>query len=186
MKHSEHLSRLDRLSSSNRSLLLIVLIIGISVWINILTTISLISKENFILVPPGLQTQAGIQKDKADEQYLIASTRSVLNLLLNYTPATIKDQYEELLMLYDADTQPATRTQFYNLVENAKMASVSSLFVPQKFVVNQAESWIKALGGRKLYRQDLTEPPQTAVFQINYKIQNYRFIVKDIKEVDKI
>ncbi|MEN6317927.1 MAG: TraE/TraK family type IV conjugative transfer system protein [Syntrophaceae bacterium] len=186
MKHIKYLSQFEKIKASNKVLMLIVFLIGALVVINTFVTISISAKEKIILVPAGLQTKAEIYESKANEQYLTAFTRYALGLLLNYNPATVKQQYEELLLLYDVASYPVVRTQLFNLVDTVKTSQISSVFIPQKFVVDQGNSWIKVQGTRKIYKDDRTSANTLQNYQITYKIYDSKFSIIDIKEVESL
>jgi conjugal transfer pilus assembly protein TraE len=187
MKHQKYLSLFDKAKASNKILTLIVLFIGALVVINTIITVSISAKEKIILVPPGLQEKAEINARKADDHYLKAFARYALGLLLNYTPFTAKQQYEELLMLYDPGSYPTSRTQLFNLADVVSTSQVSSVFIPQKFVVDHGASWIKVQGSRRIYKDDRTASNNsTQVYQIFYKVRDSKFSIVDVKEVENI
>ncbi|MGO9139705.1 MAG: TraE/TraK family type IV conjugative transfer system protein [Syntrophales bacterium] len=186
MKHIKYLSQFEKVKASNRLLMLIVFLIGSLVVINTFVTISISAKEKVILVPPGLQTKAEIYEGKADEHYLTAFTRYALGLLLNYSPATVKQQYEELLLLYDSASYPEVRTQLFNLVDTVKTSQISSVFIPQRFIVNQGSSLIKVQGTRKIYKDDRTSTNSLQNYQMTFKIYDSKFYIVDIKEVESL
>ena len=186
MKHVKYLSQFEKVTASNKILMLMVFFIGSLVVINTLVTISISAKEKVILVPPGLQTKAEISENRADEQYLTAFTRYALCLLLNYSPSTVKQQYEELLLLYDSASYPAVRTQLFNLVDTVKTSQISSVFMPQRFIVDQRNSWIKIQGARKIYKDDRASTNSLQNYQLTFKIYDSKFYIVDIKEVEAL
>jgi conjugal transfer pilus assembly protein TraE len=186
MNYKKYLSKFDKIQASNKVLTLFVFIIGGLVVINIFVTISIATNEKTVLVPMGLNAKAEISENKADLQYLRQSARYVLGLLLNYSPATVKPQYEELLLVYDSESYPAARTRLFNLADAVKTSQISSIFMPQTFSVDQSNSWLKVQGARKIYKDDRTSTNTMETYQIFYKIKGSTFYVSDVKEVERI
>ena len=186
MNYQKYLSIFDKVQASNKVLTLIVIVIGTLVVFNIFATLSIVTNERIILVPPGLQSQVQISESKVDEQYLIAYSRYILGLLLNYTPITIKSQYEELLLQYDSSSYPIARTVLFNLVDTTMTSGASSTFMPQRFVVDQSKSIIKIQGGRKIYKDDRSSINSMQVYQISFKVYNSKVFITELKEVEGI
>lgn len=182
MRFKDFLSRFDALRAENR-----LLRFGFAV----LLAVSLLNSaglywawkhERTVLVPPGLDARTAVRDGWADEQYLSVFARYAAGLALNYSPATIRRQAEELLLLYDPEFYPEGKVQLYALVDRVTETKMASLFHPQRITVDTGRRQIEVTGNRAYFADDRKVDSGVKTYVIEYRFNLGRFAIAGIYE----
>ena len=165
--------------AANRLLKFIVLVIGGTVLVNSVMIYTVTRHERTILVPAGLNSRVEITDGQASDSYIELMTRYSVGLALNYTPATAREQFGELLNLYSPDAFPEARKAFYSIADTVETAGVTSSFYISRIKVDRVKGLIEVTGLARQFGQDgnaLGGEKQTE-YELSYRISDGRFML---------
>lgn len=194
MELKVYTDKLSNLTAENRLLKFVVVVIGCAVLANTFIMLGMTRRARTIIVPPalvspalvspGLSAKVEISGDQASDGYLELMTRYVTGLALNYTPATAREQFGELLALYSPDAFPVARKTFYALAGTVETANVSSVFTPGSIKVDRMRGVIDATGIQRQFAQDggPLGPDKETTYEISYRISDGRFELTGFSE----
>ncbi len=177
------MQRSSNLMAENRLLKLVVLVIGMTVLYNTYMVRKAMNTQRTILVPPVINTEIEIQGDKASDSYIRHFIRYTLNLAFNYTPATARKQFEELLTFYAPVTYPRAKKLFYELNDSIETAQISNIFYIQKISLDRTKRQVEITGLKRQYVQDVKSDESYKTYLVDYVIENGRFMIMDVSEI---
>ena len=189
MELKVYTDKLSNLTAENRLLKFVVVVIGCAVLANTFIMLGMTRRARTIIVPPalvspGLSAKVEISGDQASDGYLELMTRYVTGLALNYTPATAREQFGELLALYSPSAFPDAKKTFYALAGTVETANVSSVFTPGSIKVDRMRGVIDATGVQRQFAQDggPLGPDKETTYEISYRISDGRFELTGFSE----
>ena len=172
-----YLQKLSNVMAENRLLKFVVAVIGLAVIANCFFTYTMARRKRIILVPAGLDSRVEVTDGGASDGYLDLMTRYALGLALDYTPATARQQFGELLTLYAPEAFPEARKTFYSLADTVETAGVSSAFFIGSIKVDRSKGVIEATGVSRQFAQDGSPlgPAKETTYELSYRISDGRF-----------
>lgn len=172
-----YLDKLSNMTAENRLLKFAVLVLGLAVAANCVFTFAMARHERTILVPAGLDGRVEVLGSGASDRYLDLMTRYATDLALNYTPATARRQFGELLALYSPEAFPEARKAFYALAGAVETANVSSAFSVGRIKVDRAGGVIDVAGVLRQFGPDGSSMggAMEAEYELSYLISDGRF-----------
>jgi conjugal transfer pilus assembly protein TraE len=182
VKLSNYLNDKAKHKGENRLLKFTILVIGIVTLLNTGIMLKALSYQRVVIIPPGLQEKTTIQGDKLDEIYVSTFVRYISSLAFSYTPATVRRQFDELLLHFDPSAYPRGKTTFYNLAEKVANTQVTQVFYINKITVNKETRKIEIEGTRRQYIDDRKVEDGKKYYYIDYTILNGRFYIMAIAE----
>lgn len=174
--------RTSNIVAENRLLKFVVVCIGLMQLVNSYMVYDTYHSQRVILVPPDLKSRVEISGKGASDEYVKEFTRYALGLSLNYSPATARAQFDELLALYDPEVFPAAKRAYYDLAETIEMTGVTSIFHIQGISVSGDSSRIEVKGLKRLFAEDRMTEEGFKTYFIDYRISNSRFMIVNISE----
>ncbi len=165
--------------AENKLLKFAIVVIGTVVLINTYLLYSYLNSSRTVVVPPKINSKLEIYGNKASDAYYKEFTRYIMALRLNYTPATIRAQFGELLTLFIPSVYGKAEEAFYDLADKVERAKVSSSFFLAKIEVQG--NAIHAFGRRHIYSLTGEMVQDTAEeYIIRFRMDNGRFYLTDI------
>ncbi len=179
-----YMQKLSNVMVENRLLKFAVAVIGLAVIANCFFAFNMARHERTILVPAGLNSRVEVTDGQASDGYLNLMARYVLGLALDYTPATSREQFGELLALYSPGAFPEARKTFYSLADTVETAGVSSAFSIGSIKVDRAKGVIDATGVERQFAQDGSPlgPDRQTTYELSYRISDGRFQLTGLGE----
>ncbi len=183
MKLDIFLNEKENLLAENKILKLMIIIIGLSVWFNTYVVFKTARHQRTIIIPARLNSTVELTENKASEDYLRAMARHITYLTFNYSPATARRQFEELLRLYRPNIYPEAKEKLFNLAETIETIEVSSSFIIDDIKLHNKE--IEVVGDvTQFTRNKKVVENKRIVYRIPYEIDEGRFwISKFVQEV---
>lgn len=180
------MQRSSNVAGENRLLRFFIIVIGAAVLVNSFFVYTSARHQRTILVPIGLNSRVEVLDDNASDDYLKFVTRYAIGLALNYTPATVRQQFGELLALYYPDAFPEAKKTFYGLADTVETAKVTNSFYIQSIHVDRAKGIIEATGLKRQSAEDrkVIEDVLTT-YELGYRITEGRFMLTDFKEKER-
>jgi conjugal transfer pilus assembly protein TraE len=100
-----------------------------------------------------INTKLEIVGNSASDEYIRVFGRYAAWLALNYSPATARSQFSELLTMFAPEKYAEVRKAFYVLADTVEMGHVSSVFHITRIKIDRVRSEMEVDGVRKAVRQ---------------------------------
>lgn len=180
MKTNIFLQKTSNLFVENRLLKFVVVVLAAAVAVNSFMVSRAVKYQRVILIPPKMTGTIEFVEGQPSETYIKDITRKIISLATTYSPATARAQFDELLAYYAPEEYPKASTTWYALASRVEEALVSSVFYPQKIVLNDGE--LEVIGNYKQFadNQVIESGPKTYV--IRYRIKDGRFYLLSFME----
>jgi conjugal transfer pilus assembly protein TraE len=180
----KYLEEKENLRASNKLLKFFVVVIGLAVILNSVFTYFLMKEQKIVIVPPVYSDKLFISGSDASDEYLFSMGNFISFLMLTYSPATVRVQFNHFLKFCSPEAFPKFKTMLYSLADKIETAQVSSAFFPQKVSVNRVERTLEVSGHLSQWTQNqqfITN--EVKKYKIKYRIQNGFFMVENFEEV---
>lgn len=168
--------------AENRLLKFFMVVIGCAVVANIYMTSYALQSQRVIVVPPVVNSKLEISGDKVSDDYIKAFMRYTCALAFNYTPATARTQFSELLALLSPEYYPEGKKLLYGLVDSVEAARVSNSFILHKLSIDAKKSEIEVVGRNLRFAEDKKVEDTARAYIFNYKVSDGRFMITGLKE----
>lgn len=177
MQLNKYIEQRNNFIANNKLLKLAVGVLGVGLVVNAFITYSISKRARTIIVPPVVNTRFELSGYRLSDEYVKLMTRYILDLAANYTPTTARNNFEELLSLYDPGSHGDGQKAFYKLADTVETAHVTGSFFIQKITIDENKRQILAEGQKRLTanEQKVEEGPETYV--IDYANNNGRFAI---------
>jgi conjugal transfer pilus assembly protein TraE len=179
-----YLEERENLRASNRFLKFFVVVIGIAIILNSFFTYFLVKEQKVVIVPPVYSDKLFISGSDASDEYLYSMGSFISFLMLTYSPATVRAQFNHFLKFCAPEAFPKFKTTLYSFADKVETAQISSAFYLQKISVNRVERVLELAGTLNQWTQHqqfITN--EMRKYRIKYRIQNGFFMVEDFVEV---
>ena len=187
MKYDVFLNRTANLIGENRLLKFAIAVIAVSNVIFGFLTLRAVSYQKVVLIPFGLKSPIELTGDSLSESYVLEMARTIFDLAFNYSPATVKTQYELLLTMWDPETYPKYRRKFSALEDEAETGNLVSIFIPQSVQHDPERRIIRATGKRVLLLEgEKVAESKVAEYAFTYRIRAGRLFVRDLGEWSEV
>ena len=154
MLANRYLSLLNRAVRENALLKLALVCLTVIAFLQYLQASDCREQATTVLLPPGANEAMEVSATGADEAYLRQMSRYVAGLALTFTPSTARNQFSELLALYDSEAYA------------------------------EAGDTIKLTGRLLKTINRETQTPQPAEYRLRYAVEGGRFRIKELWKHD--
>lgn len=187
MKIDIFLDKHLNIKAENKLLKFFVVLIGIIQIVNIAWNYSITKSTKTIIIPSGLTSKLEISSNEMSEETIKQYTRYILGLVANYSPATVRSQFDELLTFYHPDSFAEAKVTLYSLAEDIEKAKVSSSFYIQKITLDSSKHTVEVSGTKRQYANEIKLKDKNETYLIEYTINNGKFMIRKIylKETDE-
>ena len=175
-------SKTANIFAENRMLKFTVLVLLAAVLILSVCVVTAMNKERVILVPPVITSKVVITGDRANDDYLREFTRYIVNLALSYNPANARNQFSELLAVYDPAGFPNARKELYELADKIENPRASSAFHIQSMTNNPEKNQVEVLGSKMTYIGEMKADIIQTSYIVEYRFDNGKFILTRLYE----
>lgn len=185
MIRKPYVAKLDNLLQNNRLLgFALVIMLVWNVW-NSIAYSRMQQATQVVLVPPGGASGMMIGNGGANDQYIRSVARYVTSLTGTYSAASIRDQLQELLLLFHPERVGSAQNDFQKLwTQIERYPSISSIarWTGGKDGLKYTKDLIQVRTLKdRLVNGSVSESNQV-FYCIQYKIEGARFWVMSIKE----
>lgn len=182
MRFNLFMQRHSNIKGENRLLKYAGAFIGIGFIANTIVTIYALEHQTTILVPPVINTKLEIVGNSASDEYIRVFGRYSMWLALNYSPATARSQFSELLTLFAPEKYAEVRKAFYVLADTVEMGHVSSVFHITRIKVDRVRNEMEVDGVRRQYANDQLIEEKERSYMIEYRVTDGRFLIGKLYE----
>jgi len=185
MKLDLFVQKTSNLYAENRLLKFVVLVLGITVIINSIFSYRALHYQKTVILPPVVDRRIAISGNDANEDYIKLFARYSIGLLENYSPVSVRAQFDELLKLVTPSFYPSFENTLADLTATVNTLMITSAFYPFRINVNKQKKTIAINGTKKQFTgSSVVDRGQSKTYIIGYVISNGRFFINDFKEVE--
>jgi conjugal transfer pilus assembly protein TraE len=173
MKLNAFLSSVSNKHAENRLLKFVVIVIGAAVVFNTFQADRALKYQRTVLIPPGLNNRVEVTAYDLSDSYIETVIRHVAGLAFNYSPASVRGQFDNLLTMFSPGAYPDAYRTFYDLADNVEKANVSSVFyLNNRMIIDKAGSQVTIEGQSRKYKGDAKIEDAVKKFTVGYVINN--------------
>lgn len=182
MKFDIFLQKASNLYAENRLLKFVIIALTIAVIFSSFFSYKALKYEKIVLIPPNIHSRIIIVGDKPDSAYIKQFSRYVVSLALDYTSASAREQFDELLTMFSPSAYKKYKQIFYNLADQLETAAnITNAFYIQKIKVTKKT--IRVQGIEKTFIENTLNSEKVNTYQIGYVLEDGRFVITDFKKV---
>lgn len=182
MKIVTYLEEKLNLTAENRLLKFAICVIGAALIVNMCLTLTLVSRSRTIVLPPVVNTKFELSGAKLSDDYVRMMARYIVSIGLNYTPSSVRGNFEELLGLYDPNTYDEKKREFYELAEIVETTKITNTFFIQKLSIDDNKGQIEICGQRKQYANEQKIKEGQETYLVEYSNNNGKFAILRIAQ----
>jgi len=182
MRFNLFMQRHSNVKGENRLLKYAGAFIGIGFIANTIVTIYALEHQTTILIPPVINTKLEIVGNSASEEYIRVFGRYAMWLALNYSPATARSQFSELLAMFAPEKYAEVRKAFYGIADTVEMGHVSSVYHINGIRIDRVRNEMEIHGSRRQYVNDQLLEEKERVYMIDYRVTDGRFLISRLYE----
>ena len=129
MRFKVFLNEYANVRHENKLLKFVIVVLTVGVLLSLYYTNRALEKEKVILIPPQTTQKIVFIGNKPNKAYFDQITRYIISLALDYTSATARGQFNDLLKMFSPDAFKKYEPVFYDLANRVKSAgNVSNSF----------------------------------------------------------
>lgn len=183
MRISDYLQKSSALFDENRLLKFCLVCLTIAFCYNSLQVHRAVHYQRTILIPSKLTSEIEFIQGKPNDKYIRDISRTIANLAGTWSPATARENFEELLYYFAPETFPQASERWYSLAGRAEEGLVSSSFYLEK--IDFDDSVIELFGQLVQYTGNTPLENTSRTYLVKYRIDQGRFYILSIQEKAK-
>lgn len=184
MKFKKFLNDFGNIKQENKLLKFVIVVLAITVMYSFFYVDKSMKREKIIIIPPNASSQMVFIGNKPNKAYFEQMSRYIISLALDYTSATARGQFAELLTLFTPDAFKEYQPVFYNLADRIQSAgNISNSFYITDIKVYPKKKKIIVTGSIYTYSSGSLLTQKVCQYQIGYKIQAGRFLITSFGRV---
>ncbi len=180
MKVSDYLQKSTTLFNENKLLKFCFVCLTIAFCYNSLQVHRSMNNQRTILIPPKMSGQIEFIQGKPSDNYIRDMSRTITSLAGTWSPATVRENFEELLYYFAPESFPQASERWYSLASRAEEGLVSSSFYLEKITFD--EMTIEVFGQLVQYTGNTPLENSSRTYLVDYKIDLGRFYILSVRE----
>ncbi|AEA33607.1 type IV conjugative transfer system protein TraE [Hippea maritima] len=186
MRFKIYMNELANAKHNNRLLKFVIVVMAVAIVFSFYYIDRIVTREKIVLLPPEVHSKMVFIGDRPSKSYFDEMTRYVVSLALDYTSATARGQFAELLTLFAPSSFKEYQQVFYNLADRLEAAgNISNVFYINEIKLYPKKGKIVVIGMNYTYSANSLLSQETREYQIGYKVQNGRFFITSFGRVQK-
>lgn len=135
-----------------------------------------LTSQRTILVPHNLDQRVTITGGEVSDEYVKIFARNISTLAFNYTPATARAQFSELLQYYTPEAYPAAQGMWSSLADTIERTQTSAtLQISGGMVVNPKAKTIHLSGVQRVWSGSHSLDNKVRDYVMKYTVKDGRF-----------
>lgn len=184
MKLDIFLQKASNLYAENRLLKFVIIILAATAVFSSFFSYEALKHKKIILIPPNIHSKIIIVGDKPSDAYIKQFSRYITGLALDYTSASARGQFDELLTMFTPEAYKKYKQVFYALTDQLETATnITNAFYIQKIKVTKKAILVQGI--EKTFIANTLNSEKVNTYQIGYVLKNGRFMVTDFREVKR-
>lgn len=173
-------SKMDRVISQSRLFKFVIVCLSFVVIIGSYYIYIAVRHHTIIVMPSVITDKIEFIGGKPSDRYLTDIARQTVDLGFNYSPATARDRFNDLLRLFSPESYLEASHVWYDLADRIEETGVSNVFYTKEIKIEDGVIRIK--GDNIRMSRDYEVEKADRVYIIGYEIKNGRFGLRYIKE----
>jgi len=162
----------------------VVVVLGVSQIWSVYELRNIRDEVRTVIIPPVINSKVEISSSGTTDSYVKEYVRYIGALLWNYSPATARNQFAEVLLSWHPSVYEEAKKRLYILANQIEQTRASAVFYIARIEHNLDGHFVTVSGQRNLMIKDRPEnSPRT--YRLDYKVENGRFWIIGMNEVDK-
>lgn len=183
MELSKYVHRMENLFSENRLLKAAVVVLTVGFLWCAYSINATKDKIRTVVVPPVLHSKVEISGSWTTDSYVKEYMPYVAALLWNYSHATVRSQFGEILVSFHPSAFEAAKQHLYQLAEQIDKTRASSVFYITKIEHKPEQKMVEVTGNRRLVQQESTQVENTTkTYIVSYLVENGKFWLTSVSE----
>ncbi len=175
MKLNRYLTSASNLFGENRLLKFVVVALACTTSLNTCGMLRSQQMEKIVLVPTTINGTMWISGDKASDDYVKQFVRDATSLFLTYHPATVRNNFNDLLKLYYPTEFATAKKELYDLADRIEDTKASSAFYITKLLNDEQRHRLEITGVKSMIMNDKVAEMKQKDYVLEYKIESGKF-----------
>ncbi len=183
MRLEAFLSRVSNKHAENRLLKFVVVVMLLITLVNSAMLSRALRAQRVVLIPPGLNSKVETTAYDVSDALIETFIRHVAGLAFNYSPASARGQFDNLLTMFTPESYPEAYRTFYDLASTVEKANVSSVFyLHNRITIDRGNKQVVIEGQSRKYKDDVKLEDIVKKYVISYVINNGELQLTKIAE----
>lgn len=185
MKAEKFLNKYREYQSKYGFLKFVVLSMIVIQVIQLFGILYAINQQTVVIVPTSEFSKKFVVKNGvANLSYVDTMSRYFMELLLNYTPKTIEENYNLLANFISPDLYPSLRKQLDVRVANVQQTQASQVFYITQVAIDPNSKKVRVIGNLERIINNQVVFNNAVTYELDYTIEDGRFFVTSLKELN--
>jgi type IV conjugative transfer system protein TraE len=149
MNYKKYLDIKSNLIKDNRLLKSAIMMMAIATIISSVASYRALNHSRTIIVPAGADKPFEVSDTKMDENGVRMFTRQVFDLSLNYSPASAKERFSDLLSMVHTRYYDKFKDELDQQLATIARMNIVSTYIPENIQLNATDQKIKVRGQRR-------------------------------------
>lgn len=180
MKVTDYLQKSSVLFDENKLLKFCFVCLTIAFFYNSLQVHRAVQYQRTILIPPKMSGAIEFVEGKPNDKYIRDMSRTIANLAGTWSPATVRENFEELLYYFAPESYPQASERWYSLASRAEEGLVTSAFYLERISLD--DNVIELFGQLVQYTGNTPLENEARTYLVEYRIDQGRFYVLSVQE----
>lgn len=144
-----------------------------------------INREKLIVVPQvAPEFKMWIEKSQVSDEYLVAMSRNVLDLLLDITPSTVSAQQQALLNMVAPKYRATLKSKLDDIAEQLTKNNLSQNFYIQSIRIRKGKPIVYITGTLNQYIDKNSASETTQIYKLTFTVSNYNVQLENIETLE--
>lgn len=144
-----------------------------------------INREKLIVVPQvAPEFKMWVEKSQVSNEYLVALSRNVLDLLLDITPSTVSAQQQALLNMVAPKYRATLKSKLDDIAEQLTKNNLSQNFYIQSIRIRKGKPIVYITGTLNQYIDKNSASEATQIYKLTFAVSNYNVQLENIETLE--
>lgn len=144
-----------------------------------------INREKLVVVPQvAPEFKMWIEKSQVSNEYLVAMSRNVLDLLLDITPSNVSAQQQALLNMVAPKYRAALKSKLDDIADQLTKNNLSQNFYIQSIRIRKGKPIVYITGTLNQYIDKNSASETTQIYKLTFTVSNYNVQLENIETLE--
>lgn len=144
-----------------------------------------INREKLVVVPQvAPEFKMWIEKSQVSNEYLVAMSRNILDLLLDITPSNVSAQQQALLNMVAPKYRAALKSKLDDIADQLTKNNLSQNFYIQNIRIRKGKPIVYITGTLNQYIDKNSASETTQIYKLTFTVSNYNVQLENIETLE--
>lgn len=144
------------------------------------------NREKIIISPQvAPEFKMWIEKSQVSNEYLIAMSRNVLDLLLDITPSNVSAQQQALLNMVAPKYRATLKNKLTDIADQLTKNNLSQNFYIQSIRIRKGKPIVYITGTLNQYIDKNSASETTQIYKLTFNVSNYNVQLENIETLEQ-